>query len=202
MYGRIYIPTGRLDAVYSTRLSPTLQTIVAAISDPRQSLYPNERDRSGVSSSNIMFSLQHDTGRHCTEYSYSAEDGMWGLRCLYNFGKIGSAQGETQTMDASSKPKRVDEEDAMEGGLKGRISAGAEFYISRQEKSAGGECTTLRSSGTDCIIASSYRRRSVHHPPRCNASFVPALRSGRLHRPGAHRQTSTISATHNDNSAL
>ena len=35
--------------------------------------------------------------------------------------------------------KRVDEEDAMEGGLKGRISAGAEFYLSAKEKSAGGK---------------------------------------------------------------
>ena len=34
--------------------------------------------------------------------------------------------------------KRIDEEDAMEGGLKGRISAGAEIYFSAKEKSAGG----------------------------------------------------------------
>ena len=40
----------------------------------------------------------------------------------------------------SSEVKRVDEEDAMEGGLKGRISAGAEFYLSAKEKSAGGKC--------------------------------------------------------------
>lgn len=87
-----------------------------------------------------MLSLQHDTGRWCTEYTYSAEDGMWGVRCLHNFGKIGATPTDT-TDDASkssSKPKRVDEEDAMEGGLKGRISAGAEFYLSRQERSAGG----------------------------------------------------------------
>ena len=104
----------------------------------------------------MMVSLQHDTGRWCTEYTYSAEDGMWGVRCLHNFGKI--AGGAPTQNDASaatvsddtalksqpegeskSKPKRVDEEDAMEGGLKGRISAGAEFYLSRQEKSAGGK---------------------------------------------------------------
>ena len=148
MYGRIYVPTGRLDAVYATRLSLTVQAIVAAISDPRHSLYSNERARSGVSSSNIMFSLQHDTGRYCTEYSYSAEDGMWGLRGLYNFGKIGGAQAEAlddpSKPNLKSKPKRVDEEDAMEGGLKGRVSAGAEFYISRREKSAGGECVRTR----------------------------------------------------------
>lgn len=30
------------------------------------------------------------------------------------------------------------EEDAVDGGLKGRVSAGAEFYFSAKEKSAGG----------------------------------------------------------------
>lgn len=67
---------------------------------------------------------------------------MWGVRGLYNFGKIGASPPEPPVDDPSkgnSKPKRVDEEDAMEGGLKGRISAGAELYISAQEKSAGGE---------------------------------------------------------------
>ena len=37
------------------------------------------------------------------------------------------------------KVKRVDEEDAVEGGLKGRVSIGAELYFSAKERSAGGE---------------------------------------------------------------
>ena len=59
---------------------------------------------------------------------------------MHNFGKLASsndAPGEATKVD--SRTKRVDEEDAMEGGLKGRISAGAEFYFSAKEKSAGGE---------------------------------------------------------------
>jgi distribution and morphology protein 10 len=40
--------------------------------------------------------------------------------------------------------KRIDEEDAMEGGLKGRISAGAEIYFSAKEKSAGGHPHPIR----------------------------------------------------------
>ena len=54
-----------------------------------------------------------------------------------NFGKLGTSH-ETPDDASKEKPKRVDEEDAMEGGLKGRISAGAEFYLSTKEKSAGG----------------------------------------------------------------
>lgn len=62
---------------------------------------------------------------------------MLGARVLHNFGKLGDAAYTPAT--PSTKPKRVDEEDAMEGGLKGRISAGAEAYFSFQEKSGGGE---------------------------------------------------------------
>jgi distribution and morphology protein 10 len=125
MYGRIYLPTGKLDALYSTRLSPTTQALVAAISEPANVSAP----------SNVMVSLQHDVGRTCTEYSWSGEDSMWGVRVLHNFGRHHGEESACTTH--SAKPKRVDEEDAMEGGLKGRISAGAEVYFSAKEKSAG-----------------------------------------------------------------
>lgn len=89
---------------------------------------------------NIMFSLQHDIGKWCTEYTWSAEDGMWGVRVLHNFGRLGNSAEPSEDSSSSigSRPKRVDEEDATGGGLKGRVSAGAEFYISAKEKSAGG----------------------------------------------------------------
>ena len=154
LYGRLYVPTGRLDALYSTRLSPTLQALIAAISDPRADLKQSQSTRTASSPSNIMFNLQHDTGRWCTEYTYSAEDSMLGVRMLHNFGKLAPPpSGSVNIVDESErsatsrgggggggtmKMKRIDEEDAMEGGLKGRISAGAEIYFSAKEKSAGG----------------------------------------------------------------
>jgi mitochondrial distribution and morphology protein 10 len=152
LYGRLYVPTGRLDALYSTRLSPTLQALIAAISDPRADLKQSQSTRTASSPSNIMFNLQHDTGRWCTEYTYSAEDSMLGVRMLHNFGKLAPPpSGSVSIVDESErsatsrgggggtmKMKRIDEEDAMEGGLKGRISAGAEIYFSAKEKSAGG----------------------------------------------------------------
>lgn len=146
LYGRLYVPTGRLDALYSTRLSSTLQALVAAISDPRADARQSQSTRTAASSPrNIMLSLQHDTGRWCTEYTYSAEDSMVGVRMLHNFGKLAAPdESERSGFTASrggaggmTKMKRIDEEDAMEGGLKGRISAGAEIYFSAQEKSAG-----------------------------------------------------------------
>ena len=149
LYGRLYVPNGRLDALYSTRLSPTLQALVAAISDPRADLKQSQSTRTASSPSNIMFSLQHDTGRWCTEYTYSAEDSMLGVRMLHNFGKVAPPSGNVSVDESdrsatsrggggTMKMKRIDEEDAMEGGLKGRVSAGAEIYFSAKEKSAGG----------------------------------------------------------------
>jgi len=149
LYGRLYVPTGRLDALYTTRLSPTLQAVVAAISDPRADLRQSQSTRTESSPSNIMFNLQHDTGRWCTEYTYSAEDSMLGIRMLHNFGKLAPPSGNVSADESersgtsrgsggTTKMKRIDEEDAMEGGLKGRISAGAEIYFSAKEKSAGG----------------------------------------------------------------
>ncbi|EKM80516.1 hypothetical protein AGABI1DRAFT_58388 [Agaricus bisporus var. burnettii JB137-S8] len=137
MYGRFYLPTGRLDALYSTRLSSTLQAMVAAISDPPSNTPAELRGRNTVAN-NIMISLQHDVGKWCTEYNYSAEDGMWGIRFLHNFGKLGTpADISEEAQQSQVTNKRVDEEDAVEGGSRGRLSVGAELYFSAKEKSAG-----------------------------------------------------------------
>lgn len=151
LYGRLYLPTGRLDALYSTRLSPTLQALVAAISDPRSTLSSEKRSR-GDNVSNVMFSLQHDIGKWCSEYTYSAEDGMLGVRVLHNFGRLRNPTEppEDLTSPPGTRPKRVDEEEATGGGLKGRVSAGAEFYISAKERSAGGK--TNRSGHAQSLI--------------------------------------------------
>ncbi|KAF7331920.1 Mitochondrial distribution and morphology protein 10 [Mycena kentingensis (nom. inval.)] len=140
LYGRFYLPTGRLDAVYSTRLSPTLQAQIAAISYPPSNL-PTELGASPRrgNASNVVLNLQHDVGKWCTEYSWSADDGMWGLRVLHNFGKLGLQPDADKSPVAAAQRglKRVDEEDPVDGGLKGRVSAGAELYFSAKERSAG-----------------------------------------------------------------
>lgn len=85
---------------------------------------------------------------------------MWGVRCLHNFGKVGGPSEPVEDSEKStaaptktrSGVKRIDEEDAMEGGLKGRISAGAEFYFSAKEKSAGGR-PGLVHCAPSCLIS-------------------------------------------------
>ena len=119
--------------------------MVAAISDP-YSTVPGEMTGRGGDVSNVMVNLQHDVGKWSTEYTWSAEDSMWGVRVLHNFGRLGSSADLSEDNEKSASPaprshvgiKRVDEEDAVEGGLKGRVSVGAEFYFSAKERSAGG----------------------------------------------------------------
>ena len=101
-----------------------------------------------------MFSLQHDTGRYSGEYTYSAQDGMFGLRGLYNFGWQDQIEGQDNMdegavdrdsdvlMRRKSQARRragVDEEEAMDGGLRGRFSAGGEVYFSAKQRSFGSE---------------------------------------------------------------
>lgn len=144
MYGRLYVPTGRLDALYSTRLGSSWQIVAAAISEQRGQYAAqrakNSRRPETADHSNILLNLQHDRGKWCSEYTWSAADGLWGARALYNFGKTVEEEGHDKIR---RREKRVDEEDAMEGGLKGRISAGAEIYFSAREKS-GGVSTAVR----------------------------------------------------------
>ena len=131
------MPSSRLDALYSTRISPQTQALICAISDPSTAVYAR-RSNGGTGlngANNVMFNLQRDTGRWSTEYSWSADDGMFGARMLYNFGALGDEEDITER---NVRSRRVDEEEAMEGGLRGRFSAGAELYFSAKERSAGG----------------------------------------------------------------
>ncbi|KAJ3981871.1 mitochondrial distribution and morphology protein 10 [Lentinula detonsa] len=175
MYGRLYIPTGRLDALYSTRLSSNLQGILAAISDPPSPLSA----RANVS--NLMLSLQHDVGKWCTEYTYSAEDSMWGIKALHNFGRITGSGNAAESLQTPTRVgvKRIDEEDAVEGGLKGRLSAGAEIYFSAKEKSAGVSTGIRFSTIPDAKPPSAGGSTLVTNPPQppttITALFNPML---------------------------
>lgn len=63
------------------------------------------------------------------------------MRGLYNFGWRPD-QEETQVAEAIMPldgSKRIDEEEAMEGGLRGRFSAGGEVYFSAMQRSFGGK---------------------------------------------------------------
>ncbi|ETS62430.1 hypothetical protein PaG_03045 [Moesziomyces aphidis] len=195
VYGCMHVPSARLDALWTKRLSPTWQLILTAVSTPpkypinalhsaalaTQSAYASgsksgmagsvdRLDASGTLSSstissstatqqpvaasdlgpagstNLQLTLQRDTGRWFTEYSYSVDDALWGFRVLHNFGPSDAVEPNpsSSTEAVASSSGRIDsttgqtEGDAdAGGGLRGRFSAGAEVFVSTVEKSAG-----------------------------------------------------------------
>ncbi len=145
-----------------------------------------------------MLYLQHDVGKWCSEYTWSAEDGMLGVKVLHNFGRLASDSSTSDDSDkgASVGVKRIDEEDAIEGGLKGRLSAGAEIYFSAKEKSAGGEPQTAVTSlmYSDRV---SLDRNQILYPPRCNTPFLPTAFFNILPPSKPVPEKSTITSNHN-----
>ena len=110
---------------------------------------------------------------------------MVGVRVLHNFGKLADESERSGSATSASRGcgmKRIDEEDAMEGGLKGRISAGAEVYFSATEKSAGGCVVVVRRRSFRAaetlifflFLFDSIDGHPLHNAPRRDATFVPA----------------------------
>ncbi|WVO18603.1 mitochondrial distribution and morphology protein 10 [Cryptococcus depauperatus] len=153
-YSRLHLPSLHLSGLATTRLTPTLQAHLAFLSQPAppsptrptspQTPPSHSRQLSEPSTpnppptpGNVFFTLQHDTGRYCGEYTYSAQDGMFGIRGLYNFAwQVESAKTEPKVED-EKEGRRIDEEEMMEGGLRGRLSAGGEVYFSAKQRSFG-----------------------------------------------------------------
>lgn len=112
----MHVPSSRVDALFTTRLSPTIQFYSSAISLAPRNIglnsnssggggnysnsngngYNNNNNYNGLGlmagPTNLQMTLMRDTGKWCTEYSYSADDSLWGFRFLHNFG-VGGVNG-------------------------------------------------------------------------------------------------------------
>ncbi|PWN42633.1 hypothetical protein IE81DRAFT_116818 [Ceraceosorus guamensis] len=167
LYGSMHVPSARVDALYTTRISPEMTFLLTGRSYPsRTFLQSSEKAAQAIAGDaaqanlsrdktagrmNVQLMLQRDTGKWFTEYSYSAFDALWGFRVLHNFGTSGSSASISESSMPSESnglhteamvSKRGVEDDregesGVGGGLKGRFSAGAEMFFSAREKSAG-----------------------------------------------------------------
>lgn len=186
IYGCMHVPSARLDALFTRRLTPTTQLIVTAVSTPPKyplsaiqnaasyassttaaktsslagstekldastqlsSSTPNLSSPAGPASdlgppgsTNLQLTLQRDTGKWFTEYSYSVDDALWGFRVLHNFGYSSSHADPIPATEVAAQQKAMGtmtaEDTDAGGGLRGRFSAGAEVFVSTVEKSAG-----------------------------------------------------------------
>ncbi|KAI8979518.1 hypothetical protein BDF20DRAFT_511939 [Mycotypha africana] len=83
LYGRMYFPGARLEAMYVKRISENMQYSITAVNSARAYVAPQ-----------VALQLQYDTGSWCSEGSYTTDDGLMGLRALYNFGKQPTSTGQ------------------------------------------------------------------------------------------------------------
>ena len=99
-----------------------------------------------------MFLLQRDVGKYSTDYLYSTDSALLGVRGLYNFGadpRVGPASPEeVEIMIPESSSGAVPSVGVAAAGKKaagpkGRFSAGAEVYYGLLNKS-GGVSTGIR----------------------------------------------------------
>lgn len=74
-----------------------------------------------------MAMFQQDVGKWCSEYLYSTDGALIGIRGLYNFGRDPRV----------AEPPTTATEGCAEEKAAGRFSAGAELYYGILNKSAG-----------------------------------------------------------------
>ena len=137
LYGRLFLPRTTLEALYLRRLSPRTQLKISCVSDSR---LPN--------GGTILAHLQHDAAKHNTEYIYSTDSALFGVRGLYNFGPDPSPNHPLPEVSADPTIFTANEAAALATAQthsqpQGRFSAGGEIYYGLLNKS-GGMSTGLR----------------------------------------------------------
>ena len=133
----MYLPRTTLEALYLRRINPKTQLKISCVSDSR---LPN--------GGTILAHLQHDAAKHNTEYIYSTDSALFGVRGLYNFGPDPYPTHALSEASADSTISTANEAAALataqtHGQPQGRFSAGGEIYYGLLNKS-GGISTGLR----------------------------------------------------------
>ena len=158
VYGRIFLPRSHLEALYLRRLSPTTQLKISAVSSSQL--------RSGGS---ILFLLSQDRAKYSTEYLYSTDSALLGVRGLYNFGpdpreNLADTKDQHIPVSTSYKPK-------------GRFSAGAELYYGILNKS-GGMSTGFRFATLPQHTGFPYTMTLTVNPLMGNLTSTYAVKAG------------------------
>ncbi|EON69592.1 mitochondrial distribution and morphology protein 10 [Coniosporium apollinis CBS 100218] len=151
LYGRLFLPQSTLEALYLRRLSPSRQLKVSAVSDAR---LPN--------GGTILTLLQNDFGKYSTEYLYSTDSALLGVRGLYNFGP---------------DPRTATSQDVQAEPVYGRFSAGAELYYGLLNKS-GGMSTGIRFTTLPQHTGFPYTMTLTLNPLMGNLSSTYAVKAG------------------------
>ncbi|KAK3680272.1 Mitochondrial distribution and morphology protein 10 [Recurvomyces mirabilis] len=157
LYGRLYLPTSTLEALYLRRISPNRLLRLNGVSDG-----------SLPSGGSLLALLQNDFGKYSTEYLYSTDSSLIGIRGLYNFGYD---PRHPDTLSGRPPAHPWDHQG-------GRLSAGAEVYFSPINKS-GGVSTGLRFTTLPIHTGFPYTMTLTINPLMGNLSSTYAVKAGR-----------------------
>ncbi|GAB7357875.1 hypothetical protein MBLNU230_g0045t1 [Neophaeotheca triangularis] len=156
LYGRMYLPSSTLEALYLRRISPTRLLKINCVSG---SALPN--------GGTALALLQNDYGKYSTEYLYSTDSALLGVRGLYNFG----FDPRTSYNEPTDHPTHLWEHQ------NGRLSAGAEAYFSPRNKSAG-VSAGLRFATLPVHTGFPYTMTCTMNPLMGNLSATYAVKAG------------------------
>lgn len=164
LYGRLDLPVSRLEALYLRRLTPSIQLKVSGVSSSAL--------KSGGS---ILFLLQRDVGKYSTEYLYSTDSALLGIRGLYNFGP--DPRENTALPKLGNKATGDGRESHSSVGYNGRFSAGAEIYYGLLNKS-GGLSTGIRFTTLPRHTGFPYTMTLTLNPLMGNLSSTYSVKAG------------------------
>jgi mitochondrial distribution and morphology protein 10 len=168
LYGRLYLPTSHLEALYLRRISPVTQLKISAVS--------SNKLRSGGS---ILFLLSQDHAKYSTEYLYSTDSALLGVRGLYNFGPD-PRKTELYTTPTPDNDDNNNNTQNTPPGYRpnGRFSAGAEIYYGVLNKS-GGMSTGFRFATLPQHTGFPYTMTLTINPLMGNLTSTYAVKAGR-----------------------
>jgi len=163
LYGRMYLPTSTLEALFLRRLSPHRLLRLSCVSD---SALPN--------GGSVLAQLQNDYGKYTTEYLYSTDSALLGIRGLYNFG----LDPRRPAADPTDTPPVPSSSSTSTNPEAGRVSAGAELYFSPLNKS-GGISTGIRFTTLPTHPGFPYTMTLTCNPLMGNIASTYAVKAGR-----------------------
>jgi distribution and morphology protein 10 len=159
LYGRMFLPGNTLEALYLRRVGPSRVVQIRGVSDKA---LPN--------GGSVLGLVQNDHGKFSTEYLYSTDSGLLGVRGLYNFGPDPRTTPEYLELEPTDKERGR----TTNAGL---FSAGAELYYGLLNKS-GGISTGLRFATLPTHTSFPYTMTLTLNPLMGNISSTYSVKAG------------------------